>query len=84
MKIHIEINELVLHGFDYHDHRRISLALEQELIRLINQNGLPTKLNQTYEKSNFDCGMFNISQNMTPKAIGVEIAHSVYRTFQQL
>jgi hypothetical protein len=79
MKVNIEIGELVLDGLDYHDHRRISKAIEQELTRLISENGLskwPTPQNKT---PSIDAPSFNAPSNMNPRTIGRETARSIYR-----
>jgi hypothetical protein len=79
MKIHIEIDELVLEGFEYHDNHQIRIAMEQELLRLAGENGLSKKDLQEYQTRRVDAGSFNISSpNMTPKAVGGEIARSIY------
>lgn len=70
MKIHIEIGKLALQGFDYHDHKRISMAIERELARLINENGLATLNSQEHKIANIDAGSFNVPANMNPKTIG--------------
>jgi hypothetical protein len=76
----------VLHGFEYHNHRRISAAVEQELIRLISENGLKAKRGKIkdyyYEMPyNIDAGSFNVLPNMNnPKTIGTEIARLIYNS----
>jgi hypothetical protein len=87
MKIHLAIGELVLHGFEYHDHRRIGIAIEQELATLIRDNGLPGKSStatEEYEIIHINAGSFNAPVNMNPKIIGIEVARSIYRGLEQL
>ncbi len=75
----------MLHGFEYHNHRRISAAVEQELIRLISENGLPKakrgEIKDYYEMPyHVDAGSFNVLPNMIPKTIGAEIARLIYNS----
>lgn len=81
MKIRIEIGELVVHGFDYHDHRRIGAAIEWELTRLISKNGLPQGISGNKEIPKIDAGSFNIDRHTNPRAIGAEVAKSIYRAW---
>jgi hypothetical protein len=80
MKIDIRIGKLVLHGFDYHDHRRISSAFKQELTRLIRENGLPKGFAQGEEVHQIIAPSFNAPEDMNPKTIGAEVARSIYKT----
>jgi hypothetical protein len=79
MRIRIEIDELVLHGFNYHDHGRISAAIKGELARLIRENGLPQGMNVAKEIPQIDAGSFNLSDRTSPKAVGAQVARSIYR-----
>jgi hypothetical protein len=80
MKIHFEIDELVLQGFDYHDHRRIGLAIEEELLRLIKKNGLLNLNRPKYDSLQINDIQVDLSlKNIHPKSVGTEIALSIYR-----
>ena len=74
----------MLHGFEYHDHRRISAAIEQELIRLISENGLPKREIKDYYEMPYhiDAGSFNVSANMIPQTIGAEVALLIYNSLR--
>lgn len=80
VRIVINIDKLVLESFDYHDHLRISRAMEHELSRLVRENGLTQG---TYDLPVLDAGTVNIGKNMNPRTTGVEIARSVYRSLGQ-
>jgi hypothetical protein len=82
-KIHIEIGELALHGFYYHNYKRIAAALELELSRLVTEKGLPenwTRQQQNRELSKIDAGRFKVSRSMSPTSIGNQVAQSIYRS----
>lgn len=79
----MEIKELVLHGFDYHDYRRIGVAIEQELSRLIRENGLLQYIVAGSEIPRIDAGSFSLATDMNPKTIGAEVARSIYRGLRQ-
>ena len=83
MKIYVEIDELVLYGFDNADRKGIGDAFERELTKLIRQGGLPT-CNQKYELSNIDMASFNMYKSENPKTIGIKTAQSIYRTLRHL
>lgn len=76
-KVNINIDRLVLDGFSYHDHRRISKALEQELSRLVIEKGAPS-IAGTLDISSVDAGQFNIGSGQSPSSIGVQVARSIY------
>jgi hypothetical protein len=82
MKIDIRIEKLVLNGFDYHDHRRISAALEQELAILIKKKGLPDRLTQGDEIPLIFAPSFTTPIDMNPRTIGAEVARSIYRAWK--
>jgi hypothetical protein len=77
VRIVINIDRLVLEGFDYHDHLRISRAVQHELSRLVRENGLAQGM---YDLPAVDAGAINMRENMGPRMTGIEIARSVYRS----
>lgn len=79
MKVNIEIEKLVLHGFNYHDHKRISTALEQELAKLIREKGLPENFTKKEEIPWIDAPSFNAPADMNPNNIGTYVARSIYK-----
>lgn len=78
-RIRVEIGELVLDGFDYHDHRRIAGAFEQELGRLIRERGLPGEPGHDRQTAAIAGPPFAAPSDMNAWRIGVEAARSVYR-----
>lgn len=75
-KTHIEIGNLVLHGFDFHDHRRISRAVEDELSRLVTEQGL-SKLNSNNVLLD-SIVVDKINSSAHPKKIGSAIATQIH------
>ncbi len=79
MKTKIEIGTLVLEGFDYHDHLRISGALEKELVRIVSKNGISEKRPNLQAKSALLMPLsFTAPLDMNPSKIGSEIARCIY------
>lgn len=76
MKVRINIAELILNGFDYHDGKRIAAAIEHELARLIREKGLPDGLDGEMAKIN--AGSFDVKQG-NARAVGGDIARAIYR-----
>ncbi|NMG11602.1 hypothetical protein [Brasilonema sp. UFV-L1] len=72
------IEELILHGFAPKDRYRISEALQQELTRLLNEEGVPPSLVQGGEIPHLDGRVFEVVSRATPETIGVQIAQSIY------
>lgn len=85
MNIQLEIGELILEGFEYHDHRRIVSAMERELTRLVKENGLPRLFTEGHNRAIYSIAapQFNVRQDRNPRQIGVEVARSVYRSLKR-
>jgi hypothetical protein len=79
MKINLQIDELVLEGFDYHDHKRIGAAMKLELARLVAERGLGSVLDQKNNSGSVSAPPFNVPSDRNPRAIGAEIARAVYK-----
>lgn len=83
MKIHIEINNLVLQGFDkYHDQKQISYAIQTELAKLIRENQLP----QNFENKEIEyvSSVLEISPRKDTKRIGVDVARLVFNELARI
>jgi hypothetical protein len=78
MKIHIVINELVLDGFNFQDHRRISIGLEQELKRIICEHGPPKDFTPDLKIAKIDVNSFDTPADMNPKKVGARIGRLIY------
>ncbi len=74
----LQIEELVLHGFDPGDRHRISEAIEKEMTRLIAERGLSDRLTDGIHIPRLDGASFQINQGSKPETAGVQIARSVH------
>jgi hypothetical protein len=83
MKPNIEINieELVLHGFNPGDKYEIGRTMEIELARLFADQGVPGVLSENINIDRFNAGTFSASPNAKPVSIGIQTAKSVYNSF---
>ena len=79
--IEISIDKLILHGFSHVDRHRIGYALENELTRLISEQGIPSALSTENNYDQLDGGNVNISNTSKAEITGRQIAQSVYTGF---
>jgi hypothetical protein len=74
--ISLQIDRLVLHGFPPGDARKIGVAIEGELTRLLNQQGLD--LSKSTHQHRLNGGSFRSLSHDTPALIGRRIARVIY------
>jgi hypothetical protein len=79
MNIELNIEELVLYGFAYGDRYLISEAIQQELGRLLAEQGLPAATAQSGDLSHLNAGTFDMAPSSRPKSIGTQVAQTVYQ-----
>ncbi len=77
MKVRIVIRELVLDGFDYHDHPRIARAMKAELARIIEERGVNESLAQRGSMTALEAKPINLPHDHDPRKVGIEIGRSV-------
>lgn len=82
-EIKINIGALVLDGFDFHDHVRITSDFNRELHRLIVRNGLNIDDSELNSMQNVNVKNLKITENMKPHFIGNQLANSVYRNLNE-
>jgi hypothetical protein len=82
MGVELHIEELVLHGFEARDRRRIAGEVERELTRLIGEGGL-RGLGGSLAIERVNAGEFKVRAGAKPHAAGTQIAHSIYRSLRQ-
>ncbi|MDD5094797.1 MAG: hypothetical protein PHV74_10530 [Dehalococcoidia bacterium] len=76
--IQLHIEELVLHGFPAMDRDRIARSVEQELTRLLQQEGIPAGWQQGAAIPSIDAGDFTMGRGATPEGIGRQISRNLY------
>jgi hypothetical protein len=74
--IHLQIEELVLHGFAPGDKHAIGEAVERELTRLISEQPLSPRENISSDR--IDVGSFQIKKSAQPTQIGEQIAGAIH------
>ncbi len=81
MNIELHIEELVLHGFATVDRHRIGAAVEQELARLLMEQGVPLGLAAGGALARLDGGSFTVAPVAKPDQIGTQVAGAIYGGF---
>ena len=77
-RIELEIDELVLHGIAPGERFALAAALESELTRLLGERGIPGTLSQNAEVANVAANPIAITGGTSTRAMGTQIAESVY------
>jgi hypothetical protein len=77
--VELHIEELVLRGFAPGDRYRIGEAMERELARLFDEQGVSPSLAQGGEFAHLDGGVFKVASGSKPEAIGAQVAQAVFR-----
>jgi hypothetical protein len=76
--VHVQIDELVLHGFAPADRHRIADAVQSELTHLFAEQGVSPALRQGGEASRLKAAAIGVTPTMPAGAIGTQVARSVY------
>ena len=80
--IHVHIDELVLHGLAPGDRRQIVIALEQELARLLGEQGVRRWRPTSVALERVNAGAFRVKAGARPEAAGTQIARAVFRSLR--
>ncbi|MEM6398648.1 MAG: hypothetical protein AAF757_00225 [Cyanobacteria bacterium P01_D01_bin.116] len=83
MNLELYIEKLVLDGVAVGSRRRITKVVEQELTRLLTEQGVPNGLQQGAQIPHVDGGVFQVAENAKPEVIGVQVAQSIYGGLNQ-
>jgi hypothetical protein len=75
MKVRINIDSLVFNGFDRQDAARFAQGVEEELSRLIRENGVVAVSNADL----LEAGIVRLARGVKPDLAGRHTARSVYR-----
>ena len=78
-EIKINIGTLVLDGFDFHDHVRITSEFNQELHHLLVKNGIKIGDSNSNDMQNINVRNLRITQHLKSQSIGTQLAYSVYQ-----
>lgn len=76
--VHVHVETLVLHGFSASAGRRVGNAIQQELTRLIGEQGVPSGIRLIGEAVRLDAGSISVRRGAQPAAVGAQIAMAVY------
>ena len=77
-RIEINIEKLVLEGFEHVDRYRIGEAVEQKLVKLFTEQGIPTGLEKGDNIAHLDGGTIEIAPGSKASNLGINISKSVY------
>jgi hypothetical protein len=77
--IQLEIEALVLTGFEARHAGRIAAALQNELSRLLQEEGAPAAWGGSYTVAHLEAGPIQVSPRHSPEAIGTQAARAIYR-----
>ena len=82
----IDIDELLLEGFDPADRYRIGDAFAAELTRLVGEyqksssGGVPPQLTNGFGLTRLSAGSFQVAQGASPERIGVQVAGALWES----
>jgi hypothetical protein len=77
--IEVNIEELVLHGFEPQGRFAIAEAIRRDLTELLNDGGFPSAWLSSGDIAHLDCGMFGVPPAFRPESIGRQVAWVVYQ-----
>ncbi|MDX2216071.1 MAG: hypothetical protein SFY66_22590 [Oculatellaceae cyanobacterium bins.114] len=77
-EVELQIEEIVLRDFVGGDRHQIRAAIQQELTRLLTEQGIPPSLMAEGSIARLDGGSFDVAPDATPEVIGTQIARSIY------
>ena len=81
LELHIE--ELVLHGFPVSQHRSIGDAVQKELTRLIEEQGMPSLTTRPVSLERLNAGSFKTAKQATAPVIGRQLARQIHQQLSQ-
>jgi hypothetical protein len=81
-RVEVTIDDLVLHGFKPGDRYAIAEGLQQELTRLLVEQGVPTAFTQEGEVQRLDGGSFPMTPAAKGESVGTQAAQAVFGGLQ--
>jgi len=82
MRIELEIEQLILHDFPAHERQRITAAIERELARLIEDEGLPPGIDTGWLWVG-ELAEIEVDAGLKPDQIGGQVARTLYSRLSQ-
>jgi hypothetical protein len=79
--VDLRIEHLVLNGFSPADRHSIADAVQNELARLLGEQGLPSGMKKFSELEHLNGGTIRLTRGARGAAIGSQIAHAVHGAF---
>ncbi|WP_372449045.1 hypothetical protein [Streptomyces syringium] len=76
-RVHVEIGELALHGFEHVDHERVADAFRHELHRLVRDRGVPIA-GDTGVRLDLLRGLPPLPATTSPHRLGTALARAVH------
>jgi hypothetical protein len=81
--VDLQINEVVLEGFDPADRYRIGEAMKRELTSLISEGEAPFARSGNLEIEELDAGEINLTPGSSAEAAGLQLAQVIYGNLKQ-
>ncbi len=76
--IELNIDRLILEGFSIFDRNIIRNSVQNELIRLFNENGIPASVKENRDISKINLGDIKTQTNSNAGLIGNQVAQNIY------
>lgn len=82
--VEMHIEELVLHGFAPGDRYRIGDAMQEELVRLLEAQNLPSTLQDGVALDQIDAGTLRVNAGASAATIGGDTAQALHGSISRL
>ena len=82
-RIRLHIGELALHGFDHVDPVQLGNSVQQELTRLLVEQGTPAPLEKSGGQAHLEGGAFTVESGANSEMMGARIARAIYRGLER-
>ena len=81
--IELHIQELVLDGFAPGDRYAVAEGLQRELVRLLEEHGVPAHLLRGDAPAAIDAGQMTIPRGVSPAVVGASAAQAIHRGLER-
>ncbi len=79
MDVELHIEELILEGFAPGDRYSIGEAVERDLTRLLNEEGVPRLFSQNGDFAHLDPGIIRVASGTRAETIGRQVGQAIYQ-----